>query len=470
MPNDEREKLFERALTRHLRHAPSGAACPDAEILAAYHERTLSLEEATHWKLHIAGCSRCQEVLSLLEETGAVARNEWDEKEAAALAGELTAVEITRASARPAVAVAEPTLPGVAPATASAVKKLLPFRTWRWFVPLGAVAAALLVWVGVRETGMTQKSATIEVARNQQPTPQYPASSSGAPKPQERAEPALPLSDRVDKEIISKDEAASVRARQAPSAANQANRQAAGPSALTQQYSQANQGGAFQQKGLPELDSAKSAAPRPAAPVSGGDALAVRKIAPAAAPPPPAPSVSAGKFADNEPENGKKKESVPSTRENVEVNGAVSAVTINSSELKTSTQMYSALDKFSANDRSVITVAGKNRAWRVGPAGRIEFTTDGGKTWKTQQSPVVADLTTGSAPSDKVCWIVGKTGTLLLTRDGGKRWKVVTSPTTDDLGGVHAIDAQHASIWDVLNRRSFQTSDGGVTWTQSANE
>lgn len=470
MPNDEREKLFERALARHLRHAPSGAACPDTEILAAYHERTLTLEEATHWKLHIAGCSRCQEVLSLLEETGTVARNEWDEKGAAALAGELAAVKTTRASAGPAFVVAEPTPSGVAPATASAGRKLLPFRTWRWFVPLGAVAAAILVWVGVRESRMMNQPAAVETAQNHQPTPQYPASIAEASKPQERAEPATPPSDRVDKEIISKDEAASVRARQAPSAADQANRQAAGPSALTQQYSQANQGGAFQQKGLPELDSANSAAPRPAPPVSGGDALAVRKIAPAAAPPPPAHSVSAGKFADNEPENGKKKESVPSTRENVEVNGAVSAVTTNSSELKTSTQMYSALDKFSANDRSVIRVAGKNRAWRVGPAGRIEFTTDGGKTWGTQQSPVVAELTTGSAPSDKVCWIAGKAGTLLLTRDGGKHWEVVTSPINDDLGGVRAIDAQHASIWDVPNRRSFQTSDGGATWMQSANE
>jgi hypothetical protein len=38
------------------------------------------------------------------------------------------------------------------------------------------------------------------------------------------------------------------------------------------------------------------------------------------------------------------------------------------------------------------------------------------------------------------------------------------------LGGIHATDALHASVWDVANRTSYQTSDGGEAWSRAANE
>ncbi len=81
MPSDDRDQQFDRALARHLRSASPDAACPDAEILAAYHERALSLEEMAHWKTHIASCARCQETLALLEQTEPVAANEWEKKQ-----------------------------------------------------------------------------------------------------------------------------------------------------------------------------------------------------------------------------------------------------------------------------------------------------------------------------------------------------------------------------------------------------
>lgn len=121
-------------------------------------------------------------------------------------------------------------------------------------------------------------------------------------------------------------------------------------------------------------------------------------------------------------------------------------------------------------DRRFIVAPGEKNAWRVGEAGQIEHSTDRGKTWKMQKSGVTEDLTAGSATSDKVCWVVGKTGTLLLTTDGGKHWKHISSPITDDLGGIHATDALHASIWDVPNRRSFETTDGGATWNPISNK
>src|SRR5277367_1859030 len=81
MGPDERDQQFERALGRHLRNAERDAACPDPETLAAYHERTLSLEEMARWKEHIAGCARCQEALALLEQSETALAEGWRSEE-----------------------------------------------------------------------------------------------------------------------------------------------------------------------------------------------------------------------------------------------------------------------------------------------------------------------------------------------------------------------------------------------------
>jgi len=108
--------------------------------------------------------------------------------------------------------------------------------------------------------------------------------------------------------------------------------------------------------------------------------------------------------------------------------------------------------------------------WKLQPAGTLQLTTDGGKDWKSLETGANEYLTTGFAPSSRVCWIAGRSGTLLLTKDRGSHWTKINTPITDDLGGVHAFDAKHASIWDATNHISYATSDGGATWKQTANE
>jgi photosystem II stability/assembly factor-like uncharacterized protein len=122
----------------------------------------------------------------------------------------------------------------------------------------------------------------------------------------------------------------------------------------------------------------------------------------------------------------------------------------------------------SSNPR-LISAPDASFIWRAGRAGLLEFSSDGGSSWSRQTSGVLVDLLAGSAPSDQVCWIVGRVGAILLTTDGGAHWKTVTPPISEDLGGIRASDALHASIWNAKNTKTFETSDGGLTWQRIAN-
>src|SRR5258707_13090831 len=83
MPAEDRDRLFEKALARHLRGGADGSdsACPDAETLAAYHEGALSVDQMSAAKKHFVSCARCQEILQQLAATQSVSelRNQEDE-------------------------------------------------------------------------------------------------------------------------------------------------------------------------------------------------------------------------------------------------------------------------------------------------------------------------------------------------------------------------------------------------------
>jgi len=494
MPSDDRDQQFDRALARHLRSASPDAACPDAEILAAYHEGSLSLEEMAHWKPHIVSCTRCQETLALLEQTDSIAANDWEKgevpealqasksrSESKDTEKEESALAMRAASAAPA-----PVEIRSAPKGAVGTRRRVP---WSILAPTAALAAGLLVWVAVHErTNLSvQKATSVQVAENREASPPALSAAPQSGKAEARDEGSNNLQPgiRADRKTSPALTSPALHA-QAPST----------PSAVPPPA--AKELGGLEQDKLAQLDVEKSAG---AATSSG---FITRKRAVAAAPAVPkaaaggvggplvanqmqnqmqnqnvtqnanqAPNPAANQVADqatNQPPAEEKKDvqraqkqkseapALSSTTENVEVSAA---------EAPVNGREFSALRLL---DRNIIVSPNKKQAWRVGPAGKIERSTDAGKTWKPQSSGVAADLLAGSAPSDKVCWIVGKAGTLLLTTDGGKHWKQVASPISDDLGGVHALDAQHASIWDASRRKSLETSDGGLTWKQVANE
>lgn len=486
MPGDERDRQFERALAQHLRRAATQPDCPDAEILAAYHERMLAPEEMTRWKEHIAGCSVCQESLALVEATESLTAQVREENNI--YSGEFSATMAARPSQEAAMPPRALPAAGAKPAAhlPAAVQVMKPRTTLRWAIPVGAIAAGILVWISVHSLRHESKvvAPSIEVAQNRAAPPENRT-------PEVRDEQNLRAQSPPRRELqeLSKvpvatgsfQAGAGLGSTGAPNASSELEAKKA---ASLQASPSSAEGGGFgsvhlatppaknvpqdKKSGKPEIYLYKTDA-APTVPPSVSESVEVTAAADQiqtkpAAPPPPAPAAggaakqAVGGVADKQ--RAKDQE--------VRVMGSSEEVTSNQVvQMPIEGRNYQAqvLSVLVAQDRRVIAVPGSNRAWRVGEQGKIEFTSDGGRNWKPQTSGVNASLTSGSAPSKKVCWIAGKSGVLLVTSDTGKHWKQVATPITGDLGNVTATDARHARIRDVDNRSGYETSDGGKTWS-----
>jgi hypothetical protein len=468
MSTDDREQQFERALTRHLSNASPDSACPDAETLAAYHDRALSLEEMARWKEHIAGCLHCQESLALVEQTENLPAEEWERQNEPTLVQKWAVPQTMRAE-RAGIETEEPLSPAplAAAAPASPLRILRPRPPWRWIVPIGALAAGVIAWIGVREIRVQhiQQMSSAQMAQNRQ---------AASPLPETRYE----SSDQLQKVVPP------------PQEVNKESRHPSAPTSPSTETVPPQVPGSLSERGVPSSSSNDMAFNnrKDSPPASAGGRIAAtpppssvsgymaRNPSGAALPPPAAKAAASSAPAPNPPDEKKQtyEKAPPSMSETVEVQSAAPAVITNSAETaemgKNELPSAVSLLQLATEDRRYIVAPGENHAWRLGDAGKIERSTDRGKSWKLQKTSVTADLTAGSATSDKVCWAVGRVGTILLTTDGGKHWRLISSPITGDLGGVHATDAMHASIWDVPNRNSFETNDGGATWNRTANE
>ncbi|HTP68165.1 MAG TPA: carboxypeptidase regulatory-like domain-containing protein [Dongiaceae bacterium] len=587
MATDDRERQFELALAKQLRDVPD-KACPDAEVLSAYHERTLSLDEMAKWKDHIVGCERCRETLALLEQTDSVDADIWQEQNAVPqVEDQATMTTMMRATAAK-IKLPEPqSLKTVAVVPPAAQAKRSARARWKWIAPIGAVAAGIIVWVGAVEIQKQRDLAaqkTVEMAQNRQGdaagsiTPLETPRPGAEPKPSESpaagrlrdesealraatpaprvpegqaspgrnargavpgrtqeldkkkdatantgfgsgngvgaapaAAPSAPSADayeqrRSDASMVAKESGVSAGA--AANAPTSRANPAPAPPAEKAREAMAHKQAAGAKAG--SLSTITGEVLDPSGAAIGGAVVTVNGTVSGSAKTVVADGT--GKFAVKDlpsdqytvvaahsgfekseqtvtlaPERNEQLNiqlKLGAATQAVEVTGAAprdlnTTSTDLSANATSATMMrklpsngreFSQLVQLAASDPRYIVAPDEKVAWRVGDAGKVERSTDQGKTWKAQSSGVSADLRAGSATSEKVCWLIGKSGTILVTTDGGKHWKVVTSPISDDLGGIHASDTQHATIWDISNRKSFQTSDGGATWTPAANE
>lgn len=466
MPTDDRDRQLERALARHLSNASPDRACPDAEMLAAYHERSLSLEEMAEWKEHIAGCSRCQQALALIEESESVPAPKSAGEEVEVLDEETVATATETEAATLGSRGEMPRAAAVAAASPVSVpRKSVAHLPWRWVVPAGALAAAVMVWIGVREVQIENRTAkqNIQVAQSREATPAPLAPAPAAPTLDdtfERREPSVPRPE-VRQNPTHRITPPASKVVQPP----KGEQIAGGIPSAPPKPGPSPQAGALKRDDR-ELSVAKAApAQTPApAPVDAEKRRALdATLAPAA------PVGGVGGAPVNQPGEAKKQKDFPQSTSAVEVTAAAPALHTGTADLQV-LALNGDLAKLAAEDHRFVVAPGQKHAWRAGDGGAVLHSTDGGKTWKKQKSGVTADLTCGSATSDKVAWIAGRNGTLLLTTDGGKHWQQITTPLKEDLGGVDAVDRTHATIWDATKRRSFETRDGGETWKPPANE
>jgi len=342
---------------------------------------------------------------------------------------------------------------------------------WQWLAPAGALAAGLLVWIALHENRFLARPSPneVHVATSQAPAATTPPVTSAAegvsptakaapPKPQSAADEFTAANSRHASDAAKPDRKREYMAQASPSqsltdkegrlrkdaerrssddlrrAEEQLDQDAKVVAGRRQESAEAQlqtQAANTQLQNQSNANSQKL--PGPAA-LGQTEAKKMRAASAAPAPPPPPPQSSVA-------------------------GGAVGGVASNY-DSAVSLEAARAI----SNPR-LIAPPSSTFLWRAGRGGLIELSKDSGSSWLRQASGVLSDLLTGSAPSDQVCWIVGRGGAILLTTDGGAHWKSIHSPLTEDLGGVRATDALHAAIWNARATRSFQTSDGGLTWT-----
>jgi hypothetical protein len=428
MALDGRERNFEKALARRLRANAAAAACPDAETLAAYHERSLAAEEMNAWKQHTSACSNCQEILAQLETTDAIPVGAGEGQEAAA------SVPLQRKLKRPQV------------------------LHWRWLAPAGALAAGLLVWVALHEKQPAKviQPAKIEVAENR-PTaspaavatpvpvegekPEKLASSSKATTATNKRAVASGVPQNHKAEPASKEVAALSEGAFSRSDRKDLEEVAQAPHGVTEGVAVAGVADALKSKQSDEL------------PMQGRQSTNLPQLQPSPAPPPaggPTP------LSQTDSNMMKKAPPAPAAPETL--------------ELSSGSRDAAAFRMAKSRSPHAVPAPGGKVIWRLGMAGLIEQSTDGGLTWTPQTSGTTADLYLGSAPSEQVCWVIGNGGTILRTADGGTHWISVTSPISQNLHLIRASDALHATVWDASRRNSFKTDDGGATWTQVSSQ
>lgn len=461
----EEDKKFDAVvggfLANGLRVRTGHIHCPEPDVLAAYHERSLLPQEMNSWKEHIVGCTRCQSILAELKATDAIPLPA--EKERLQLA-EAVAAAATRASGR----IAAPS------ALSDKVRSPRPIRAprWQWLIPAGALAAGLFVWVAWHEkqphlAGPAEvKMARVEPLASQVPAPaptvaqKAPASSASdqfsnlseergviggmasekkAPPPAENLKPLQNSQSRakVAAPKLSTDKENGVR------------RDAERDSALAANSTQ-NQ---------PSLDTNAAVVGAMAETVqveAQAETAAAQKQLNAQKTPGPSPLGQAGQTAKAKSGSAANAGRILATPAPASPPSALSNAAPMRLAAVASPHWISAPDK--------------KTLWRIGYAGMIEFSSDGGASWSRQNGGALTDLTAGSAPSDKVCWIVGRAGTILLTTDAGSDWTVVRSPFDEDLGGVRATDALHATVWNLANTKVFETFDGGLIWKPIASQ
>src|SRR5690348_9821473 len=191
----EEDKKFDAVLggffVNDLRVRAAYLHCPESDVLAAYHERSLLPEEMNSWKEHIVGCARCQAILSELEATDSIPLQASQKEEVLAKATQPVFVASQEQNAAAVKVPGKSRITGIARGV-----------RWQWLAPAGALAAGLLVWVAWHEGQPPQLKVPAETKMARAETPSASASQPSATR-QAPASPALDQTLIVSKDQVS---------------------------------------------------------------------------------------------------------------------------------------------------------------------------------------------------------------------------------------------------------------------------
>jgi hypothetical protein len=469
--DESRDRRREEALARRVGDALDQLAhreaveCPDAAVIAAYHEKSLQPDEIARWENHFATCTRCRKVLQVL---AASADAPLDEKEVARL-GQLVAA--ARAPLEATTRTAEPARP---------VRV-----NWRrrWLAPAMGIAAVLTIWFAMRPPWRTAEENPAGNLIAQAPKSELQPSEEAQTKqqsaevtPRKNAETRTEvLNDRAERKTQSPNPSADSLARKNPDARNVAREIASSSNApennLRDEKKEKSEFNTYQSSGAVAGLSAPAPAARAAA-------------APPATAPPPVPAPQAQDKVQSTTEAPPITPAPPSVNQSVQVTEAAPQVqTANSAlsgsrnesaakDLPLNGRNYESLLKLDAAGEFPVQINSPSGKilWRAGKGGIVQRSPDAGRTWTSQSSALQEDWLAGAAVSDTVCWIVGRNGTIARTTDGNHWKKIVPPPTAADSSGkfpdwisITASDAKNVTI-TASDQRNFSTRNAGKTW------
>lgn len=411
MASPRPDKTGVEMLRHSLAHELAAAGeCPDSEILAAYFERSLDAEETARCELHLSGCARCREEISLLERasrdvavagdgTQAVGRRAWD-------------------------------------------------WDWRWLAPTAAALIIAVVWIVQRPSNLNRGSQSQTLVAMSQPS-----------EPPVKELPAPPRTPRRDAPPASATGSGMAQNRALDKTQNAISREMIQPSTNERPHQvapldvrrDANSNLPAKSAGALQSDSEERATRTETEPKAMTDTLQTAPASPAAAAP-PAQAANAGGTVQGERDE--------------------SAQTLKSKQQMTAPakpNLYAKKDEKTAPASSgigavarVVRTPDPKVLWQIPEQGVLK-SEDGGATWR-QASLLVANahIVSIAAPSAQVCWLAGRDSLILLTTDG-TNWQTVGPPARADFVRVEAQDASSATV-TARDGHQFTTSDAGKHW------
>jgi hypothetical protein len=460
MASREEDKAMGGLLRRSLaRDTVASQDCPQADILAAYYERSLDADETSHCELHFSQCARCRQLLAAM----------------------------VRAN--------EP-----ASQTEHAAK------AWSWFfnpwmlVP-AAAAVALAILISVRLAPVAYKShgEAVEIAKTvQPPTPtiaptpsdalsEDKAAPSGAlksPAPSAKVAPGSSQpAPNADYKMVAPSVSLDKQEKRAPgttAASGHASLSKPAQAAPQAQESENARAGSARTSGTANAASAApdrvasgfGAGVAPRATVQAQNQGEAGQQVAQAQSPPPAPANARARNEVQAQSSPQKEDGKQAETESVVVEDQVTSAELAAKQkvprataLNGNLSVGDTSRLRTAEERStekIIRSPDANVMWRISSSNFVELSRDGGATWNGGRLDSKVHLLAGTAPTRKVCWLVGLNGAIFTTRDG-HTWKKVTPPANLDFVSVTATDDGSADI-TASDGRVFATDNGGKIW------